>query len=111
VNRTADAAYDISSLQAFTGQASTLCFSLTTQSAIKRNSIQCNTFREEQFKNGIRTLLPFQSAKGNAQRKLDEQLNHESGDRRLDGKDSIPLLEGYKDVVGLLFERDEKYRK
>lgn len=103
------------------GQASTLRFSLTIKSAIKRNSIilpenqllllQSNTFREEQFEDGIRTLLPFQSAKDNAQRKLDEQLDHESGDRRLDGKDLIPLLEGYKDVAGLLFERDEKYRK
>lgn len=103
------------------GQASTLRFSLTIQSAIKRNSIllpvnqllllQCNSFREGQFEDGIRTLLPFQSAKDNAQRKLNEQLNHESGDRRLDGKDLISLLEGYKDVAGLVFERDERYRK
>eukprot|EP00804_Cyclotella_cryptica_P020475 CCRYP_019808-RA/>CCRYP_019808-RA protein AED:0.39 eAED:0.39 QI:0/0/0/1/1/1/2/0/114 len=77
------------------GQASTLRFCLTLQTAIERNSIrfpqnqllllQCNTFREEQYETGEK-----------AQQKLDEQLNHESGDRRLDGKDLLPLLEGYK---------------
>ncbi|KAL3779186.1 hypothetical protein HJC23_008057 [Cyclotella cryptica] len=88
------------------GQASTLRFCLTLQTAIERNSIrfpqnqllllQCNTFREEQYETGVRTLLPYQYAKEKAQQKLDEQLNHESGDRRLDGKDLLPLLEGYK---------------
>ncbi|KAL3801515.1 hypothetical protein HJC23_000953 [Cyclotella cryptica] len=103
------------------GQASTLRFCLTLETAIERNSIrfpqnqllllQCNTFREEQYETGVRTLLPYQYAKENAQQKLDEQLNHESGDRRLDGTDFLPLLEGYKDVAGLLWDRDDKYRK
>eukprot|EP00804_Cyclotella_cryptica_P018758 CCRYP_007241-RA/>CCRYP_007241-RA protein AED:0.40 eAED:0.22 QI:0/-1/0/1/-1/1/1/0/214 len=101
------------------GQASTLRFCLTLQTAIERNSIrfpqnqllllQCNTFREEQYETGVRTLLPYQYAKEKAQQKLDEQLNHESGDRRLDGTDLLPLLEGYKDVAGLVWDRDDKY--
>lgn len=103
------------------GQASTLRFSLTIQSAIQRNSIklpenqllllQCNTFREDQYEDGVRTLLPFLVAKDNSQKMLDEQLDHESGDRRLDGNEVLPLLEAYKDVAGLVWERDERYRR
>lgn len=103
------------------GQASTLRFALTIQNPIQRNSIrfgenqllllQCNTFREEQYESGVDTLLPFVRAKDNAQKMLDEQLDHESGDRRLDGTELLPLLEGYKDVAGLVWERDERYRK
>ena len=103
------------------GQASVLRYYLTIQNEIQRNSIyfpenqlfllQSNTFREEQYENGLRTIIPYQNAKDNAQKILDEQLDHESGDRRLDGKDLLPLLEGYKDVAGLILERDEKYRK
>ena len=107
--------------KSLSGQASLLRFTLTIQNAIQRNSIyfpmnqllllQSNTFREEQYEKGLRTILPFQNAKDNAQKILDEQLDHESGDRRLDGKDLLPLLEGYKDVAGLIWERDEKYKK
>ncbi|KAL7519842.1 hypothetical protein ACHAWX_004596 [Stephanocyclus meneghinianus] len=107
--------------KALPGQASTLRFCLTLDTAIQRNSIQfpqnqllllqSNTFRQEQYETGVRTLLPYQYAKENAQQKLDEQLSHESGDRRLDGTDLLPLLEGYKDVAGLVWDRDDKYRK
>ena len=103
------------------GQASILRFHLTIKDAIQRNSVyfpenqllllQSNTFREDQYENGIRTILPYQYAKDNAQQMLDTQLDHESGDRRLDGTDLLPLFEGYKDMAGLIWERDEKYRK
>jgi hypothetical protein len=103
------------------GQASTLRFSLTIQTAIRRNSIyfpenqllllQSNAFREEQFDEGVQTMIPFQYEKDKAQKMLDQQLDHESGDRRLDGKDLLPLLEGFKDIAGLVWERDDKYRK
>ena len=103
------------------GQASTLRFHLTIEDAIQRNSIsfpenqllllQSNTFREDQYEDGIRTMFPYQYAKDNAQNMLDAQLDHESGDRRLDGTDLLPLFEGYKDIAGLIWERDEKYRK
>ena len=103
------------------GQASTLRFSLTLNTAIQRNSIkfpdnqmlllQSNTFREKQYETGVNTLRPYQYAKENSQKMLDEQLNHDSGDRRLDGTDLLQTLEGYKDVAGLVLKRDESYRK
>jgi hypothetical protein len=39
---------------------------------------------------------------------LDQQLDHESGDQRLDGKDLLPLLDGFKDIAGLVLAQDEK---
>eukprot|EP00970_Alexandrium_tamarense_P012364 scaffold2874_cov110-Alexandrium_tamarense.AAC.6 len=103
------------------GQASTLRYYLTLNTAIRRNTIhfpenqllllQSNTFRPSQYLDGVRTVLPYQYAKDNSQKMLEEQLNHETGDRRLDGNDLIETLEGYKDVAGLVWERDEKRRK
>jgi len=103
------------------GQASTLRFSLDIQTPIRRNTIyvpentllllQCNTFREDQYAEGVKTLLPYQYVKDTTQQMLNEQLDHESGDRRLDGKDLLPLLEGYKDVAELVLKRDEGYKK
>mmetsp|Transcript_291 Transcript_291/g.563 ORF Transcript_291/g.563 Transcript_291/m.563 type:complete len:441 (+) Transcript_291:76-1398(+) len=103
------------------GQASTLRFHLTLLDSIRRNTIQfprdqmlllqSNTFRTEQYASGARTLLPYQYAKDVSQKQLEEQLNHETGDRRLDGKDIFETLGGYKDVAELVLERDERRRK
>jgi len=103
------------------GQASTLRFHLTLLTSIQRNTIsfpedqilllQSNTFRTQQYSSGVRTLLPYQYAKEMSQQQLEEQLNHETGDRRLDGKDLFETLGGYKDVAELVLERDEKRRK
>jgi len=73
--------------------------------------LQSNTFRTEQYASGARTLLPYQYAKDVSQKQLEEQLNHETGDRRLDGKDIFETLGGYKDVAELVLERDERRRK
>ena len=103
------------------GQASTLRFYLTLNTAIQRNSItfpkeqllllQSNTFRTEQYKDGVQTLLPYQYAKDRSQKQLEEQLNHETGDRRLDGNDIIETLGGMKDAAGLVMERDKMRAK
>ena len=100
------------------GQSSTLRFYLTMKSALARNSInlpenqllflQANTFREEEYFRGIRTLLPYESAKDDSQRQLEEQLDHDGGDRRLDGSDLVQTLEGYRDMTSLVLEREEK---
>ena len=37
-----------------------------------------------------------------SKRMVEEQLNHVSGDRRLDGTDIIQTIEGYKDFVQLI---------
>ncbi len=60
---------------------------------------------------GIQTILPYQYAKDYTQKALEEQLNHETGDRRLDGTDLLETLEGYKDLAGLVGERDEAWRR
>lgn len=103
------------------GQASTLRFYLTLVTSIARNSIsfpenqllllQSNAFRTDQYVNGIKTLLPYKYAKDNAQIMLDAQLNHETGDRRLDGNDIVETLGGYRDIAKLVMERDEKRRR
>jgi len=103
------------------GQASTLRFHLTLLTPVRRNAIsfprdqilllQSNTFRTRQYSSGARTLLPYQYAKDASQRQLEEQLNHETGDRRLDGNDIFETLGGYKDVAEMVLERDEKRRR
>eukprot|EP00578_Thalassiosira_sp_NH16_P028716 CAMPEP_0181088420 /NCGR_PEP_ID=MMETSP1071-20121207/6777_1 /TAXON_ID=35127 /ORGANISM="Thalassiosira sp., Strain NH16" /LENGTH=347 /DNA_ID=CAMNT_0023170335 /DNA_START=228 /DNA_END=1271 /DNA_ORIENTATION=- len=103
------------------GQASTLRFYLTLATSIQRNTInfpqdqrlllQSNTFRTEQYSSGIETLLPYQYYKDKSQKQLEEQLDHETGDRRLDGGDIFETLGGYKDVAEMVLERDEKRRK
>lgn len=103
------------------GQASTLRYHLTMCSPIERNTIyfpqdqllllQSNTFRSEQYTSGIQTILPYKYAKDRAQSQLEEQLNHETGDRRLDGNDILETLGGYKDIAELVMERDDKFRR
>jgi len=103
------------------GQASTLRYHLTIQNSIERNSIslpenqllflRSNMFRLSNYEMGLQTILPYQYAKDYTQRALEEQLNHETGDRRLDGTDMLETLEGYKDLAGLVGERDEAWRR
>jgi hypothetical protein len=103
------------------GQASSLRMYLNLLNSIERNTIsfpenqllllQSNTFRTSQFASGIQTLLPYQYAKEQSQQLLEEQLNHETGDRRLDGNDLLETIGGYKDIAALVMERDERRRR
>ena len=103
------------------GQASTLRFSLTLLDPIGKNTITfpkkqsllfaSNTYRLQQYLSGVQTISPFQYAKDRSQKQLDEKLDHETGDRRLDGNDVFQTLCGYKDVADLVMERDELRRK
>jgi hypothetical protein len=103
------------------GQASSLRMYLKLLNSIERNTIsfpenqllllQSNTFRTSQFASGISTLLPYQYAKEQSQQVLEEQLNHETGDRRLDGNDLLETIGGYKDIAALVMERDERRRR
>ena len=103
------------------GQASTLRFYLTINTPIRRNTIsfpeeqlllfQCNTFRKSQYSSGVQTLLPYQYAKERSQRLLVEQLNHETGDRRLDGNDLLDTLSATKEMAKLVIERDKMRSK
>ncbi|KAL7544662.1 hypothetical protein ACHAWF_008032 [Thalassiosira exigua] len=107
--------------KALPGQASTLRFSLSLLTSVERNSISLpkdqlllftsNAFRKGQYSDGIQTLLPYQYDKEQSQMVLEKQLNHETGDRRLDGNDLLETLGGYKDMADLIVERDDKRRK
>ncbi|KAL3925973.1 MAG: hypothetical protein SGARI_005754 [Bacillariaceae sp.] len=46
-----------------------------------------------------------------AQAKLEEKVNHDSGDRRLDGNDPLETLSAYKDMAGMTLDRDDKWRQ
>jgi hypothetical protein len=103
------------------GQASTLRFYLTLATAVQRNTIifpekqllllQSNTFRTQQYLTGITTLLPYRYAMESTQRLLEERLNHDTGDRRLDGNDIFETLGGYRDIAELVTERDARRRE
>lgn len=103
------------------GQSSSLRMYLKIVNSIERNTIsfpedqllllKSNTFRTSQFASGIQTLLPYQYAKEQSQQVLEEQLNHETGDRRLDGNDLLETIGGYKDIAALIIERDERRRR
>ena len=103
------------------GQASSLRMYLTINNPIERNTIsfpenqllllKSNTFRAKEFVSGVRTLLPYQYAKEQSQQVLEDQLNHETGDRRLDGNDLLETIGGYKDIAALVMDRDERRRK
>jgi hypothetical protein len=103
------------------GQTTLLRLYLTLHNSIERNTIsfpsnqllllQSNTFRTTQYKCGIQTLSPFQYSMEQSQQILEEQLNHDSGDRRLDGDDILETLGGYKDIAKLVMERDERGRR
>jgi len=98
------------------GQASTLRFHLTFATSIQRSTIifpqkqlfllQSNTFRTQQYLSGIKTLLPYHNAMESTQRLLEVKLNHDTGDRRLDGNDILETLGGYRDIAELVTERD-----
>lgn len=103
------------------GQTTLLKLYLTLHDSIERNTIsfpdnqllllQSNTFRTTQYKCGIQTISPYQYAMEQSQQILEEQLNHENGDRRLDGDDILETLGGYKDIAKLVMERDERGRR
>ena len=73
--------------------------------------LKSNTFRTTQFAAGIQTLFPYLYAKEQTQQVLEEQLNHETGDRRLDGNDLLDTIGGYKDIAAMVIERDERRRR
>mmetsp|Transcript_35185 Transcript_35185/g.71875 ORF Transcript_35185/g.71875 Transcript_35185/m.71875 type:complete len:435 (+) Transcript_35185:68-1372(+) len=103
------------------GQSSSLRMYLKLVNSIERNTIsfpedqllllKSNTFRTTQYASGIQTVLPYQYAKEQSQQVLEEQLNHETGDRRLDGSDLLETAAAYKDIAALVMERDERRRR
>ena len=102
------------------GLASTLKVCLDLHNGLERNDITVSSdrlflfapcWREEEYSRGNAAMTPIVTAAKEAQRVLEEQLNHESGDRRLDGSDPIETIAAYKDMAQLVADRDEKKRR
>ena len=94
-------------------------FELT--SAIEKNDIvlpkgerlymTAKCWREEELELALKNLEPVYRKCRLAQERLDAALEHETGDRRLDGTDPIQTLLGMKDTAQLVLEREETYRQ
>lgn len=100
------------------GRASKLRFYLDLTTDLERNDVYlpsgtrlyfaANAWREHEYENGVFRVLPLQVSLTEAQKVLDENLSHETGDRRLDGNDPIETLKAYKDIAALVLDRDRK---
>lgn len=100
------------------GRASKLVFYVDLTTDLKRNDVTlpaetrlyfaASAWRELDYEIGLAKIRPLQVALEQAQKVLDESLSHETGDRRLDGKDPIETLKAYGDMTGLILDRDRK---
>lgn len=81
-----------------------------TLKAGERIYLEAICWREEDLERGNRAIQPFIAAYEQAQQRLEAQVAHDTGDRRLDGNDPLATLAAYKDMVELVAYRDEKLR-
>ena len=65
-------------------------------------------WREDALKEGKLKIRPRYEQALAAQTALEAALSHESGDRRLDGKDALDTLKAYGDTAGLVLERNSR---
>lgn len=103
------------------GVASKLRFWMDLESDIERNDIQlaagsrlyfaANCWREQDFDTGLARLRPIQKDAEAAVRAIQDQLSHESGDRRLDGVDAVETIQAYGDMAKLVLEKEQKMAK
>lgn len=100
------------------GRASKLRFYFDLTTDLERNDVSlpagtrlyfaASAWREVEYEVGVARILPLKVALKASQMVLDENLSHESGDRRLDGTDPIETLRAYKDMTALVLDRDRK---
>ncbi|CAB9502436.1 expressed unknown protein [Seminavis robusta] len=82
-----------------------------TLQANQRLYFAAHCWRQSDWVKGRQKLQPTLEAYERAQAKLEDQVSHESGDRRLDGVDPLETLAAYKDMAGLTLDRDDKLRQ
>lgn len=101
------------------GIATKLNLWLDLENDIERNDVtlsagrlylSANCWREEEWEQGLKNIYPFVDAAEYAQKAVETALNHETGDRRLDGTDAIETAKAYKDMAELVRYRDEMKR-
>jgi hypothetical protein len=68
-------------------------------------------WREEDLQIAARKMKPYEIAAEEAQRRIDEQLSHETGDRRLDGTDPLETALGTISMAKLVRDRDDRMRE
>jgi hypothetical protein len=100
------------------GKATKLKFYLDLVTDLERNDIvlpagtrlyfTTKCWREQEYDYGLIKIKPIRDEFQIAQQILDDQLSHESGDRRLDGNDPIETLKAYTDMTKLVLNRDRK---
>lgn len=81
-----------------------------TLAAHERLYLTANCWREMDYKAGRLRIKPIAQAAQAAQDRLDAQLSHETGDRRLDGTNPLDTLQASIDMSRLVRERDELVR-
>lgn len=65
-------------------------------------------WREQEYEKSLQKIKPIHSIYQQAQDRVESQVSHETGDRRLDGKDALETLQAYGDMAQLVLERDLK---
>ena len=63
-------------------------------------------WRETEYTMAVRAMRPIHQRYSIAQEILQQNLSHESGDRRLDGNDALETLQAYGTMAQLVLERD-----
>jgi hypothetical protein len=73
----------------------------------ERLCFAARAWREEELEVGLQQMAPIQRLAEETQRRLEAQLSHDSGDRRLDGKDGpLETIKAYGDMTRLVADRD-----
>jgi len=100
------------------GRASTLRFWMDLNCPLERNDVilpagerlyfMTKVWREEEYDRGVQKMRPIYDRARQAQQGLEDQLDHGTGDRRLDGTDALETLQAYGDMAQLVLDRDRK---
>jgi hypothetical protein len=72
----------------------------------ERLYLLANVWREKDLAVGLERLRPLQAKVDDAQARLDAQLSHETGDRRLDGENPLDTALAWTDMAVLVQQRD-----
>ena len=68
-------------------------------------------WREADLKIAAKQMRPYEIAAQEAQRRVEEQLSHETGDRRLDGTDPLETALGTISMAKRVRDRDDRMRE
>ena len=84
---------------------------LTGYPGNERLFLEARCWREGSLARVTDALAPLRAATDAAQAEIDAQLDHVTGDRRLDGDDPVATAAGYADMAKLVLARDQCLRR